>query len=540
MKPVKSVEVIPGYSGKKSGNAGFRRLRVAAYCRVSTATEQQESSIDNQYEHYASYIASRPDWVLAGIYSEAGVSGTKQEGRPELQRLLSDCEAGRIDLILTKSISRFARNTTECLAMVRKLSALGVKICFEKENIRTDTMESELMLTLFSSMAEAESHSISSNSTWAIRRRFQNGSYKYSKAPYGYRLENGNFVVEPEEAVTVREIFAMVLEGNGTVLIAKELNRRGIPTGTRKRDGTPGTWSASMIQGVITNVVYTGDALMQKTWHDRSFRLRQNYGERPQYYVSGHHEAIIERSVFELAKAANRQRGEEKGTRPKERKPQIEPVPEQENRHCLSGKLVCGCCGSGMKRITQTTAGGRRYHWCCTRHLEDAGMCPSKRVAEEDILNCFATMMNKLNYGADALAYIYRSAERAKDGMVHEEQISELKERIVECTKERFQLSRKLSKGCYDPDSLTRRIMELQGEEQFLKDMAEKLGGRSSRDDKLKELKAGIRDWQTGMPGESGTEQLIRKLTDHITVRPDREMLFHLKCGLTFKENCSM
>ena len=193
-----------------------KTLRAAAYARVSTDLDSQETSIDNQVDHYKSLITSNPDWTLAGIYQESGVSGTKADTRPELQRLLRDCEAGAVDVIITKSISRFARNTSECLEMVRMLTGLGITLIFEKENIDTETMESEFLLTLLAAFAESESASISTNQKWAIRKRFQAGTYKGGKVPYGYRRTKKGYIIHPAEAATVRRIFYALAGGKGT------------------------------------------------------------------------------------------------------------------------------------------------------------------------------------------------------------------------------------------------------------------------------------------------------------------------------------
>lgn len=315
------------------------KLRVAAYCRVSTGSVEQESSIENQRTHFEKMISANPDWEMADVYWEAAVSGTKKDSRPELQRLLADCEAGKVNLVLTKSISRFARNTADCLEMIRKLKALGVNVRFEKEKIDTGSMESELMLTLFSTFAEEESHSLSRNVTWTKRKQFQEGTFKYSIAPYGYRLVGGTFEVDPEEAPIVREIFDRVLAGAGTPTIAKELNARGVPTGTKRNDGSPGVWGSYMLTGMIQNVVYIGDVLMQKTFRDEHFHLYNNYGERPQYYSEGHHEGIIDKETFELANAALRQRGREKGNVPMENRQLRNNPPQQPLRFLRQAEM---------------------------------------------------------------------------------------------------------------------------------------------------------------------------------------------------------
>ena len=220
------------------------KLRVAAYCRVSTDSDEQLVSLDTQIKHYESYIHANPQWEFAGIYYDEGITGTKKEKRPELLRMISDCKDRKIDLIVTKSISRFARNTTDCLELVRKLIDLNIFIYFEKENINTESMESELMLSILSGLAESESVSISENSKWSVKRRFQNGTFKISYPPYGYDNVDGDMVINKPQSKIVRYIFAEVLSGKGTHKIANELNRRKAPT---KKGGR---WTATTVREI--------------------------------------------------------------------------------------------------------------------------------------------------------------------------------------------------------------------------------------------------------------------------------------------------
>lgn len=209
------------------------KLRVASYARVSTDNADQLVSLEAQKHHYETYIKANSDWEFVGIYYDKGISGTKKEKRTELLRLISDCENRKIDFIITKSISRFARNTTDCLELVRKLTDIGVFIYFEKENINTKSMDSELMLSILSSLAENESLSISENNKWAIKRRFRNGTYKLSYPPYGYDYLDGEIVVNKKQAEVVKRIFADALSGKGSPRIAQELNDEGVPTKRR-------------------------------------------------------------------------------------------------------------------------------------------------------------------------------------------------------------------------------------------------------------------------------------------------------------------
>lgn len=387
-------------------------VRAAAYCRVSTGHEEQEGSLRNQAAHFSELIRSRPDWAEAGIYQESAVSGTKKAGRPELMRLLADCREGKIDLVLTKSISRFARSTIDCLEMIRCLKELGVTVYFEKEHLDTGSMESELLLTLLASFAEEESRSISRNTAWAKRNQFETGSYRFSKAPYGYCLIGGTLEIDPAEAPVVKRIFRAVLAGKGTPLIARDLNVRGIPTGTRKRDGSPGSWTSSMLLGLLGNTVYTGDLILQKTFRDEHFHRQYNYGELPRYYIADHHASIIDRETFALAGMAVRQRGLEKGNVPPSHR-RLNGSPHS-RRSSFSGRLRCGICSSPMIRITQTRKDGKAYHWACRTHLRDRKACPMTREREESVRNAFRTMLRKLAYLEPVLLPFYQRRLKAE------------------------------------------------------------------------------------------------------------------------------
>ena len=264
-----------------------KKLKVAAYCRVSTASDEQLISLEAQKAHYDSYIRSNDELEYVGLYYDEGITGTKKDIRAGLLSMIADCEDGKIEFIITKSISRFARNTTDCLEMVRKLTDLGISIFFEKENINTGSMESELMLSILSSLAESESVSISENSKWSVQKRFQNGTFIIAYPPYGYENDNGTMVIVPEQAEIVKEIFAACLAGKGTHAIARELNDRGIKT---KKNGK---WSAGTVKAILTNEKYTGDVIFQKTYSDSSFNRHINYGERDRFLCENHHEPII-------------------------------------------------------------------------------------------------------------------------------------------------------------------------------------------------------------------------------------------------------
>ena len=334
-----------------------RKLRVAAYARVSTDSEEQLLSLDTQKNHYETYIKARPDWEYAGLYYDEGITGTKLAKRDGLLKLISDCERGLIDYIIIKSISRFSRNTVDSIEIVRKLCSMGIYIFFEKENIDTGKMESELLLSILSSLAESESHSIAENSKWSIQKRFQNGTFKISYPPYGYENVDGKMVIDEEKAETVRWIFAEILAGKTPAVVAKELNRKGIPS---KRGGR---WEGHVINGMIKNEKYTGDVILQKTFTDDSFTRHVNRGEKNRYLVTDHHEAIISHEVFDAANAIIEANGREKGIQKGE--------PKYLNRYAFSGKVICGECGGKFKRVKLA----RYFGYSCNTQEG----CPSHR-----------------------------------------------------------------------------------------------------------------------------------------------------------------
>ena len=281
-------------------------------------------SLKAQREHYENYIKSNPEWEFAGLYYDEGISGTKKEKRPELLRMIRDCERNRVDFIITKSISRFARNTMDCLELVRQLLNIGVFIYFEKENLNTGDMEGELMLSILSGFAAEESASISQNMTWSISKKFQNGSFIIGSPPYGYANVNSEMVIVPEEAEVVKRIFSECLSGKGGSVIAKGLNRDKIPA----RRGNH--WSTGTVIDMLRNEKYKGDALFQKTYTDNNYNRRPNKGEKDQFYCKNHHEPIVSKEVFSKAQKLITQRAKIKAVNKK----------AYQNRYVLSLSLI--------------------------------------------------------------------------------------------------------------------------------------------------------------------------------------------------------
>ena len=356
------------------------KLRVAAYARVSSASDDQLNSFAAQNQYYTTLISSKEEWSMVDIYADEGITGTSAEKRGDFQRLLADCRRGLIDRVLVKSISRFARNAKECLETIRELKSLGVGVCFEKEHINTATMSGEMMTALFASFAQAESESISGNMRWSYQRRMQSGQFITCKAPFGYRLKNGTLEVEPDEAKIVRQIFNMYLSGYNQADIAAEITRLGIPS----RDGKQ-YWQKSSISYVLQNERYTGNALLQKKYTTSTlpYQKKLNKGEKDQYFVTGSNQPIISQEIFDAAQALMHKRAQK-------------IVTGTENVMPLAMKLQCGCCGALFKKKQHL---GEVYWTCRTHEVNKEGRAV-KQIPQTAFYNAFCRLYYNLKqYG---------------------------------------------------------------------------------------------------------------------------------------------
>lgn len=331
--------------------------RVAAYARVSLETDKLEHSLSAQREHFAALIRENCEWRLAGVYADSFISGTETSRRSEFRRLIADCEQGKIDVVLCKSISRFARNTVDLLKTIRRLNELGVDVRFEKENISSLSGEGELMLTILASFAQEESRSVSENVKWGIRKRFKAGTAEVrNKSVFGYRYDGEKYVVVPEEAEVVREIFLNYVSGVSLRKISERLRERGFKT-PRGFD-----FSHSQIDYIVHNELYIGNIVLQKTYV-RDFITHKklpNRGELPQYRLFGCHEPIIDEETFLKAQAESTRRA-------------------AKSNHRFSGKLICGACG---KKFTRRSNKGKYACW----HCRD---CLSIKLKEDKLLALF-------------------------------------------------------------------------------------------------------------------------------------------------------
>ena len=359
-----------------------QKKKVAAYARISMETESMCHSFSAQIGHYSQLIQNNPEWQYAGVYADCGIFGTGTKKRAEFNRMIADCEAGKIDIILVKSVSRFARNTLDLLRTVRRLKELSISVQFEEQNIDSLTEEGELMLTLMASVAQAESESTSENAKWAIRKAFQNGSGNTRRRTFGYHWVDGKQIVIPEEAEVVRRIFANFLAGGSHMKMAEELTGKGITS----INGKP--FSVSSVSNILRNITYTGNTLLQKTFIQDpiSKKKRMNTGELPQYFVKNTHEAIIDRDTFERAQA-KLARNKEMG---------CFPYNHTGKKYPFTMKVICGCCGRHYTRQLWNTSeiGKKRPTWVCTgKKAEKYKRCVSKNIPEEKLMEASANVL---------------------------------------------------------------------------------------------------------------------------------------------------
>lgn len=374
------------------------RKKVAAYARVSRDTERLMHSVSAQVSYYSALIQKNPEWEYAGVYADCGISGTDTAKRSEFLKMLDACEAGNIDIILTKSISRFARNTVDLLETVRHLKSLGIEVRFEKEHINSMSEDGELMLTLLASFAQEESRSISENSKWGIRKRFQSGEIGVAnKHILGYRYdeEQQKYVIIPEEAESVRWMFQMYLDGVSFRVIAESMNNAGIRT-TLGND-----FQEASVRQLIFNEVYAGDLRRQKCYMaDPITKMKvKNCGELPQYYMTDCHEAIIDRETYAKVQAEMERRA---GL--------VNPT------YPFTGKIKCGVCGMNFTRRKGTTRGKEYISWFCRAKKEVGTSCTSHNYPEQKLMEICAELMGTGSFDEAAFEKSVRLITVLEDG----------------------------------------------------------------------------------------------------------------------------
>ena len=513
---VRKVTVIPPIAEMQGeSRIDMRPKRVAAYCRVSTDREEQEHSFETQKAMYTEMIMMKPTWQMAGIYADEGITGTVAKKRPGFMKMIEDCRKGKIDMIVTKSVSRFSRNNLDCLMYVRELKQLGIPIIFEKEGINTIQVSSELLLTLFGALSQAESESISMNVKLGIRQSLKNGNVRFSyKTFLGYRKgADGQPEIVPEQADIVRRIYNDFLAGATYLEIAKRLTEEHVPT-----MGGGNRWFSERIKSILKNEKYKGDALLQKTYitDPISKRVKKNNGELPMYYVENSHPAIIERRVFdkvqeEIARRAGKKKVKQTGTKTE--------LGRYSGKYALTELLYCGECGTPYRRCTWSRNGKKKIVWRCVSRLDyGKKYCKNSPSVEESRLhNAIAAAITKkanseeINIGGIMNHIESFGSQRDTDGIIQRQR------RIAEIEKVIDDLAR-LNSDEAQSGELDYKFSELYAELYSVKDELEEMQSDAATldGDMLNEM----REVVTGLKNHpvEYDDKVVRQLIDCIKV----------------------
>lgn len=494
------------------------KLRVAAYARVSSASDDQLNSFAAQNRYYTSLISGKENWTMVDIYADEGITGTSVEKREDFKRLLADCKRGKIDRVLVKSISRFARNTKECLESIRELKALGVSIYFEKENIDTATMSGEMMTALFASFAQAESESISGNMRWSYQKRMQSGTFITCKAPYGYRLVNGMLEIEETEATVIQWMFQQYLNGFGIMDISKMMTLLGIPN----REGSP-RWAFTTITYMLQNERYAGDALLQKNYTTDTFpsQKRRNRGEKEQYYLTDSHPAIIDRDTFNRVQALYMAKGSK-----------VSRAPRQQ--YTFTQRLVCQNCGRPLGR---KVCRGIPY-WVCRERNRGTGICSLSQISEKAIEESFCRLYYKLKQNSEkVLAPMLSTLQTIRERrMLWSLDIIELNKKISELNSQNQLLASLKQQGLVDSDifisqtnMLTEQLRTAKLEKERLLNTEHDMAIASTRE--LMEILDDGPDFMLDFD-----EELFDELVEKIIVESNTGLRFCLKNGVELTE----
>lgn len=500
----KNITFIP--ARKRVGNTIAKeerpKLRVAAYCRVSTDSDEQASSYEVQVEHYTKFIQNNPEWELAEIFADDGVSGCNTKKRSEFNRMIEECMAGRIDMIVTKSISRFARNTLDCLKYIRELKAKNIPVFFEKENINTMDSKGETLLTIMASLAQQESESLSKNVKLGLQFRYQNGEVQVNHNRFmGYtKDEAGHLIIDPAEAEIIKRIYREYLQGSSLKQIGEGLEADGILTAAGKEK-----WRPETIKKILRNEKYIGDALLQKTYTvDVLTKKRvKNNGIVPQYYVSNCHEAIIPRELYmqvqeEMVRRANLHSGAKRKKR------------VYSSKYALSSIIYCSKCGDIYRRIAWNNRGKHSTVWrCCTRVEHGPEKCDAPTIQESELHSAVMKAINLALGNRDSTIAILQENIEAVIRQEDETSAESINAKLEEKQKELL----RLANAHKDYSSVADEIEQLRKlKQKALTESAEREG--------LKKRIAEMREFLNRQTTEilKYDDQLVRRLIERATV----------------------
>lgn len=493
------------------------KIRCAAYCRVSSDSEDQLNSFIAQTRYYSQVFEDSETEKLIDIYADEGITGTREDKRDEFQRMIKDCRKGKIDRIYTKSISRFARNTRDCLKNVRELKSLGITIYFEKENIDTANMTDEMMITIMGGLAQEESTSISQNMRWSCQKRMENGTYEISRPPYGYLKKDGILCINKKQAQVVRKIFNWYANGYGLEAIADMLNNLNIDSSM-----SAVKWRADIIRYILKNERYIGDAVFQKNYKTETLPHieKKNYGEKPKYYVSGINIPIIDKVTFSTVQ---------------------DLLASKQGKYINSGnilskKIFCSMCGSTYKYIN---CRGKAY-WVCRTHNHKASECSNGRIYEGYIYSSFIRLCNKLLYNYKQILVPLQTAlqDLKLKKFSGKTQVMDIHKEIAKLREQTHVLARLKTKGFLDEAKFIEQSTELTAKINKLQTELKKLTRSDDEDETLDQIEILIDFFEKrDNPITEFEESTFESIVEKIVVIDQHELEFHLIGGLKFKEN---
>ena len=518
--------------------ASKRQLRVAAYCRVSTDDEEQLTSYEAQKNYYTDKIMTNKEWTMAGIFADEGITGTSARKRPEFLRMIRQCKQGKIDIVLTKSISRFARNTVDCLNYVRALKELGIAVIFEKENMNTLEIDSEILITMLGAFAQSESESISANVRWGIRQAMKEGKatiqYKYL---YGYRKgDDSKPEIIPDQAEVVRKIYDLFLSGTPIRGILEYLNANNIPNISGKSQ-----WAKNAVNSILTNEKYCGDVLLQKTYIDDCInkKVKKNTGQLPMYLVQNHHEGIISHETFDAAQAELARRSAGKS-------PSKKNAPTGRSRYsskyALSDRLYCGECGTRYQRCTwRNRDGSKRIVWRCVSRVDyGSKYChDSPTLDEEPLHRAVLAAINSTVKDKNNIVYNLKAAMEKELAPAAGQQLSlsEIDDRLEQLDTE---FSKVLAEASESGDQAAyndrfREIMQKQTALKAERDEIQRVLAESGKAaEHIEQCRRAAEVAHTAI--SEWDEALIRQVVESVTVETDGGVVVALKSGASIHQ----
>lgn len=506
-----------------------KKKKVAAYARVSTDKEEQEDSFERQVEHYTHLIESNPEWTMVEVYKDPGITGTKAEKRPDFLRMIDDCRAGKINKILVKSVSRFARNTVDALNYIRELRDMNISVQFESENIDTLTPGGEVLLTILAAMAEQESRTMSNNIKWAYQKKFEKGEVTINTGTVlGYRKAvGGGYEIVEEEAEIVRRIFREYVSGMSVPQIARRLEADGFKT---KRGSE--AWRPNAVLGILKNEKYSGNAILGKTYKPDVLskrRIRNDGTIAPMYYAENTHPAIIPKELFELAQEEIQRRKDEKeiavgGSR-------------YTSKYPFSGLLVCGCCGHRLRRHVRTIGSGKKVAaWGCANRITNGrAVCDSRHVSEDVLKETYRAAINDAVGNMDAIIETVKDSCQMVLVSDNHEALAEVERQIIKLQEEVLDFHRArqgyaVTEAEYNAqiEAYTDQMQQLESRRSELQSTSNKYTAFQNWLDTFKETAA------TGDIYDPDNAAVMKSMVEYIVVHRDR-MQIHLQCGIEIK-----